>query len=98
MPVTGQGKKPATKTGTLKKVEIEPYKWVEARTGYVTIYQKISAYINRDLQLNENAIAFYGQDAQMIHNLVTHYKAGYRFIMWNRVSPIVRDNGEWLVA
>ena len=98
MPTTGQGKKAAPKSTKVKKVEIEPYKWVEARNAYVPIYQKISTFINARLELNQAARDFYQQDISIIQELVTHYKAGYRWIMWNKVTPIVRDNGEWLVA
>ena len=98
MPTTGQGKKVAPKSAKVKKVEIEPYKWVEARAAYMSIYQKLGAFINNRLELNHTAIEFYQQDVKMIQELVNHYKAGYRWIMWNRTAPIVRECGEWIVA
>ena len=87
LPSTKRGKKKPTR-GTGKQ-EIAPYQYEVAPDGYGSIYKRISAYINRDGSLNEQAIGFFGEEYTQIAYLNLLYTKGFKWFRVNESGEIV---------
>lgn len=78
-----KGKPKATK---VRKVEIEPFVWVERPEGKTAIYPQIAGIYGRTdgdkmiLSVNPVTLAYYGRTMEEVVDLCNRYNAGERFI------------------
>jgi hypothetical protein len=78
-----KGKPKATK---VRKVEIEPFVWVERPEGKTAIYPQLAGIygrvINGEMVLNfsTETLRYYGRTAEEVIELGRRYNAGERFI------------------
>lgn len=85
-PQRGKFNRPANKTTKVRKVEVEPYKWVEAREGYRSLYSAVAGVLatvrNGEMVFcaSEKTLNYYGYTEAKAQELVAQYNAGERWI------------------
>jgi hypothetical protein len=84
--VPENAKKEGSSRRKARKVEIEPYKWVEAVEGKRSIYAALAGIYGKViggvmvLSINPVTLAYYGNDEATVRGMADRYNAGERWM------------------
>jgi hypothetical protein len=99
LPSTDNAKLPKRRKGKgTGKQEIAPYEWAVSPVGFESIFHRLKAFVDSEMNLVPAAIEYYKADADMVHTYINLHKAGWRYIAESEfLNPIETPNKEYIL-
>ena len=98
LPSTDNPKRPKRVKGTGKQ-EVAPYEWAVPPSGFESIYHRVKALIDSEMNPVPAAIDYYQADEKMVKTYIHLYRSGFRYVAETAyMTPLENPDGEYILA